>query len=434
MQQEPNIEIAAPALAASPGNSPVSSPASSAHNSPGSGRLSVVPPAIDNPQEGVIAQMLDQFRQNQIQMQDRLQELIAQNQQLQLEIAVLGGQVRAIPVQGEQGVAPAVVPVVRQWPEVPTLENIMRDNIPVDDTYIINKPPNGALSEADKSNIKPPKLDLQEVNDIDSLMKFTRGVVHYFTTGGEKPITAFLSVEVMEILVRIFDLKMEAFVALSPQCQVYEFLKAFWRKPNENARTLIANIKAVELVPGSKKDSIRVAVTKFIVDMEKKLGKVEFTKSLLDEIKKQVFIKNWEADFKATNYTSYQEFFDHLKAKAFEYETSKLDLEELKSSKSKPNSNNKNGNGKIAVDKIDEKGKPGKRKGVPQCNLCNGEHWAFDLNNDWTKPYGDHIKWTCPTKDSYGKDILKAAWEKRADQAIKRKQKYAEKAARKNKA
>jgi hypothetical protein len=328
----------------------------------------------------------------------------------------------------------AVIPVVQVLPELPVgtvLRNRKETIVVVPDDMII-RPYNGQLTDVEKANLKPPVVLMEDVNTMkpSDWINFARSLVHYYNCGGEKPITAILGERLVGSLASQFSRTVSELVSLSRQLLTYEFLKVWWEKPDEDANRMIEDIKKLELLPAVK-GSVEIVVNAFIQEM-KKTATGEFTKAMLDVIKSRVFIENWSGDFKTKSYYCYQDFYDHLLLLAKNYDTSNNQTVELKSSKGRQDNKKKGKAGGGGSNTPVEEKKTEKKTDKPKkaCQVCGkDDHWAFALDNDYSKPYGPHVNWTCPVVSTKGEDVKKQVWNARSEQYHKRHAKWAAKGA-----
>ena len=70
-------------------------------------------------------------------------------------------------------------------------------------------------------------------------MDFAAELVEYYSSGGLKPISSILDSRVTDALAKLFGMTTDAFKALTTQRQVYEFLKAFWTRPDDDSYTCL---------------------------------------------------------------------------------------------------------------------------------------------------------------------------------------------------
>jgi hypothetical protein len=112
---------------------------------------------------------------------------------------------------------------------------------------------------------------------------------------------------------------------------------------------------------------------------------------------------------------------------AKKYDTSDNQTMELRSSKPTPRQDKQKkgkaggggNNPPVEEKKIEDKPKE-------TCKLCGKDgHWAFDKINDYSKPYGDHVNWTCPDVGTKSKEVKQQVWDARVSQYNKRKAKRA---------
>ena len=324
------------------------------------------------------------------EMAQAQQTIQAQNlliQQLQTNAVPV---VPAVPVQKLPGLTEGTV-----------LRNGKGDVISVDESlYIVKTVGAQVMSPEARNAIATPVLLMKDVLQMEAAdyLKFAAALCHYYTVGGEKPITAFIGADMIEGLAMRFGLTVSDFGNLTRQLQIYEFLKAWWVKPEDNASITIEAIKKIELLP-AKKGNVQMVVGIFIAAM-KKVVTHEFTKPLLDAIRNQVFIKNWIDDFKTKSYSSFNDFYKHLMDLAKEYDDSNQQVKNLESSKPRPDRNEKakNGNGAAKSPTVKEENKTQEKKEIiPKCKMCGQKgHWTFDSKTDYSKPFGDHIVWSCP--------------------------------------
>ena len=151
-----------------------------------------------------------------------------------------------------------------------------------------------------------------------------------------------------------------------------------------------------------------------------KLVTVQFTKDILKLIMGQVFISQWENEFKAKTFDTFKAFYDFIQEMAKTYDISDSNSMKLTSSYKSKNSNGRNG-AKNANGADKNNGAAGgagngrSKKRDPKCLLCGGSHWAFKLHQDkgaYANPYGDgaFIQWECPEAPKKKDEVKAAAW------------------------
>lgn len=344
------------------------------------------------------------------------QTIVQQEQEIQqLQLNAVPPVAQAIPVvQNLLGLAPGTL-----------LKNGRGDVIHVDDLYFVTIPVNAnAMSAEARSAIVTPKIEWDNMPKMTrgDWMRFAASLAHYWRVGGDKPITAFLEMRLIEALASRFDMTVSDLGAMDRQLQIYEFLKAWWEKPEDNAQMTIVEIKKIELLPAVK-GNVQMVVGAFVAAM-KKVVTHAFTKPLLDAIRNQVFIKNWLDEFKTKPYSSFEDFYDHLKLLAKNYDDTTQQVQVLESSKPRQQEKAKNGNGGGKPLVKEEKKTQEKEKMKAKCKLCDGEHWAFALDTDYSKPFGSHIKWTCPevSNGKYTEEQKKKVYSDRQYQVARRKE------------
>jgi len=395
------------------------------------GSSASIPPAVNLTMEDLMREM--QLSNQRFQQLDA--RLIQQEQELiQAKDNFNQAQQELVNLQNQMPAAAVAIPVVQVLPELPAgtvLRNRKEIIVVVPDDMII-RPYNGQLTDVEKANLKPPVVLMEDVNTMkpSDWINFARSLVHYYNCGGEKPITAILGERLVGSLASQFGKNVSELVSLSRQLLTYEFLKVWWEKPDEDANRMIEDIKKLELLPAVK-GSVEIVVNAFIQEM-KKTATGEFTKAMLDVIKSRVFIENWNGDFKTKSYSSFQDFYDHLLLLAKNYDTSNNQTVELKSSKGRQDNKKKGKAGGGGSNTPVEEKKTEKKTDKPKkaCQVCGkDDHWAFALDNDYSKPYGPHVNWTCPVVSSKGEDIKKQVWNARSEQYNKRHAKWAAKGA-----
>ena len=343
------------------------------------------------------------------------QTIVQQEQEIQqLQLNAVPPVVQAIPVaQNLPGLASGTL-----------LKNGRGDVIHVDNAYFVNTVNMNAMTAEARNAIVTPTIDWDNMPKMTrgDWMRFAASLAHYWTVGGDKPITAFLDMNLIEALAARFEITVKALGDLDRQLQIYEFLKAWWEKPEDNAQMTIVEIKKIELLPAVK-GNVQMVVGAFVTAM-KKVVTHAFTKPLLDAIRNQVFIKNWLDEFKTKPYSSFEDFYDHLKLLAKNYDDTTQQVQVLESSKPRQQEKAKNGNGGGKPPVKEEKKTQGKEKMKAKCKLCDGEHWAFALDTDYSKPFGDHIKWTCPevSNGKYTVEQKRKVYSDRQDQVARRKE------------
>jgi uncharacterized coiled-coil protein SlyX len=414
-------------------------------NNPPLGSAAIIPPAAVPTLEDLMRLLQEsqaRFQQLETRMQQQdvvigQQDVRLQQQQVEMnqtKVELNQAQGELLNLQNVNAVPAAAIPVVQELPELAAgtvLENRKKVVVVVSDDMII-RAFTGTLTDIEKANLKPPVIKSEDVNTMkpSDYMSFARSMVHYYNVGGEKPISAILDEGLVGTLAGQFGMSVTALANLSRQLLIYEFLKVWWEKPDDDATSLIEDIKKIELLPAVK-GSVEMVVNAFVKDM-KRIVVCAYTKSMLDVIKNRVFIENWKSEYMTQSYSSYQDFYDHLLSLAKKYDTSNNQTVELRSSKSTPRQDKQKkgkgggGNNTPLEEKKDE-GKPDKPKKA--CQLCGKEdHWAFALTNDYSKAYGDHVNWTCPEVSTKSKEVKQQVWDARVSQHNKR---YAKWAARK---
>ena len=146
------------------------------------------------------------------------------------------------------------------------MKNGRGDVIFVEEHYFIRDPPAPhAMSEAEKSSIKAPQIK-EEIAKMDGAkwLLFAQEVAFYYKRGGEKPIASYVSSKNLELLALKFHMELSAFLALTPQKQVYQFLKSFWEKPEERPGQLLEDIRKIELLPAAK-GNVEMVVLEFMM-------------------------------------------------------------------------------------------------------------------------------------------------------------------------
>ena len=357
-------------------------------------------------------------------IENSLQLIREQSQRTEAALAAL--QSTGVPVVAAVAPpAPIIQPLLGE-PAGTVLKNGKGEVIVVEEAMFIQPFPAGAMTETARAMKPTPDLSTKLIESMTPLMwmRYAQLFAAYYTTGGQKPISSFWDPDVIETLADRFKITVTELNALTPQKQVYEILKAYWKKPDDNAKELVATIHTVELLPAIK-GNVQTVVSKFVVGMRKIMTGV-FTKALLDEVKKRVYIKEWIEDYKTKNYATFEDFYDHLKELAKEYDESTQPLPALTSTKVKNGNGNgngnkngnANGNGKRTAD-----GDPKNQSDdqAPKCSLCGGSHWALQQGNDYDKPYGKDIKWACPDAGKVSDDTKRKAWESRVKLIQKRR-------------
>jgi len=337
-----------------------------------------------------------------------IQQLQQQNDQLALRVN-----------QIENPINPAIEPVIQTLLGVDpgtVLINAAGDRVRVDEKMFIRPPAANALSEEAKAQIKAPELkesDLHKMNP-HSWVVYAALFAHYYTIGGEKPISTLWEPLVLQTFSRAAQLTVTELVDLGAQRQVYEMLKVFWRRPEDNSQDLIKGIREIELLPGEKGNMV-ILVNLFTAKMSTMLPAETFTKPLLDAVRNQVFIREWVADYKTKTYSSYNDFYDHLQTLAKDYDLAKQIVKPLTSNKAPPKEKEKEKNQKTKNQDRPQDRTPDQNK-KKVCLLCGKDHYAFALGNDYSKAYSDQVKWECPHLGSYSEELRKKAWEDRKNQ------------------
>ena len=375
-----------------------------------------LPQPVTNEQlHGLFQQMQQQMQQMQ-QMADLLANSTQQIQQLQEQIEELKNPM--VPV-----IAPVIQQLLGEEPDF-ILYNMVGDVIMVEERMFIRPPAANALSDEAKAQLKPPNLkseDLVEMTPkkwIDYIAKFS----HYYTIGGEKPASTFWEALVMQTMTETLRMTVTDFVSLTPQKQVYSMLKVFWRRPEEDSHQLIQGIRGIECLPGAK-GNMHVVVSYFVSRMRTVLPASTFTKTLLDGVRNQVFIREWVDEYKTKTYFSYEDFYNHLKELAISYDSSIQRVKELTSTKPTKEKEKE----KKEKNEKNEKNPDRPQDRTRKCLLCKGDHYAFKLDNDYGKEYNDQILWECPNIKGYGPDLRKIAWDSRKAQIARKKKQKAEK-------
>ena len=111
------------------------------------------------------------------------------------------------------------------------------------------------------------------------------------------------------------------FSILSNQLLIYEILKMWYVKAQNDLSKLFQDIKGIKLMPTDDKGSMEFLTILFIQSMEK-LVTVEFTKDILKLIMGQVFISQWENEFKAKTFDTFKAFYDFIRNLARIYDIS----------------------------------------------------------------------------------------------------------------
>ena len=185
------------------------------------------------------------------------------------------------------GVTAVPVPVVINLPELPigtVLKNRNGDTVDVITAfYIITPPIAGTISELAQTQIEVPKLDIKKVKagmDGQSWLAFARALVQYWNVGGNKKITAFIDHEIIGALAMLLKFSTNDFATLSNQLLIYEILKMWDVKPQNDLSKLFQDIKGIKLLPTEENESMEFLTIFFIQSMEK-LVTVPFTKDIL---------------------------------------------------------------------------------------------------------------------------------------------------------
>jgi hypothetical protein len=361
--------------------------------------------------------------------ENQLEQLLAMVQQLQQQQLVFANQITDANLQIQQlkdanppniVVVPQVQHLVGEDPDY-VLYNSVGDVTKVEERHFIRPPPDGSISEIVKANLKVPTLGKKDLlMSPNDWLDYAAKLANYYNIGGEVSVTTFWDPIVLSALCRTFKLSVSEFVQLTKQRQVYQFLKVFWKKPVDNTNDLISAIKGVALHP-AEKGSMLVSTNLFVVEMETVIPEGLFTKALLDTVRNQVYIKEWMGHFKLETYDSFRRFYDHLERLAKEYDDSTQPVKALSSTKSQKEKNEKN----------EKEEKDSARDRTPKeggkCLLCNGNHYAFALTNDYDKDYGDHVTWECSKHATYSLQLKKNAWEERQKQHARNKKKSLDK-------
>ena len=177
-------------------------------------------------------------------------------------------------------------------------------------------------------------------------------------------------------------------------------------------------------------------LTIFFIQAMAKLVTVPYTKDIMKLIMGQVFISQWENEFKAKTFESFKDFYEFIQELALKYDVSDSNSMKLTSSYKAKNGNGANGakssNGN-GTEKSNGAAAGGtgnggaKIKREPKCVLCGGPHWAFkliQLKGSYNKPYGDFIEWECPTADKQTVANKTAAWNARCKEVKDRNLAY----------
>lgn len=412
-------------------------------NNPPLGTPANIPPAAPTMEDLMRLLQESQVRFQQLETRIQQQDVVIGQQDVRLQqqevemnqtkVDLNQAQSDLLNLQNVNPVPVAPIPVVQVLPELPAgtvLRNRKEVVVVVSDDMII-RAFTGTLTDIEKANLKPPVIKSGDVNTMkpSDYVGYARSMAHYYNVGGEKPISAILDEGLVGTLAGQFGMSVTELANLSRQLLVYEFLKVWWEKPDEDATSLIEDIKKIELLPAVK-GSAEMVVNAFIKDM-KKIVVCDYTKSILDVIKNRVFIENWKSEYMVKSYSSYQDFYDHLLSLAKDYDTSNNQTVELRSSKTTPRQDNKKkekgGGNNTPVEEKRTEGKSDKPKKA--CQLCGKEdHWAFAITNDYSKPYGNHVNWTCPEVSKKSDEVKQQVWDARVNQHNKR---YAKWAARK---
>ena len=327
--------------------------------------------------------------------------------------------------------AAIIVEPVITLPELPAgviLKNRNGDTVDVTPSfYIITPPVAGTISELAQTQIEVPKLDAKKVKagmDGGSWLAFARALVQYWNVGGNKKITAFIDNEIIGALAMLLKFSTNDFAALSNQLLIYEILKMWYVKPQNDLSKLFQDIKSIKLLPTEEKGSMEF-LTIFFIQAMSKLVTVPYTKDIMKLIMGQVFISQWENEFKAKTFESFKDFYEFIQELALKYDVSDSNTIKLTSSYKSKNGNGanggKNGNnhdkGNDAAAGGAGNGNGGaKPKREAKCVICGQSHWAFKLHQDkgaYSKPFGDHIKWECPDVNKKSDEIKTAAWNAR---------------------
>ena len=289
------------------------------------------------------------------------------------------------------GAATMIPEPVMNLPELPAgtvLKN--RNGDPVDvipSFYIITPPIAGTISELAQTQIEVPKLDEKKVKagmDGGSWLAFARALVQYWNVGGNKKITAFIDNEIIGALAMLLKFSTNDFATLSNQLLIYEILKMWYVKPQNDLSKLFQDIKGIKLLPTEEKGSMEFLTIFFIQAMEK-LVTVPFTKDIMKLIMGQVFISQWENEFKAKTFELFKSFYDFIQNLAVKYDVSDSNTMKLSSSYKAKNGNGGNGakssnsngteksNG-AAAGGAGNGGNGAFKKRDPKCVLCGGNH------------------------------------------------------------
>jgi hypothetical protein len=282
-----------------------------------------------NTSEGDVLQEENQEVENPvINQNDQMGPVMAMLNQLQQQLVNAQAEITAL--KNKEAVPPEPEPEVQPLlgePAGTILRNGRGDVIFVEEHYFIRDPPAPhAMSEAEKSSIKAPQIK-EEIAKMDGAkwLLFAQEVAFYYKRGGEKPIASYVSSKNLELLALKFHMELSAFLALTPQKQVYQFLKSFWEKPEERPGQLLEDIRKIELLPAAK-GNVEMVVLEFMMRVKTVMNGVAFTKQLLGVIRDQVLIEDWVAEFATRKYNSYQDFYNHLRDLAVEYDQSTLTL------------------------------------------------------------------------------------------------------------
>ena len=335
---------------------------------------------------------------------------------------------------------PAEVPVVQQLVgEAPDLTLHSREGevVRVEERMLVRPPEAGAMSEQARALIEEPKLKQDSIKDTTPVkwLDYAAKLAGYYTAGGVRSVSTFWDSSVLQALSETFGMSVSELVSLTSQRQVYQLLKASWTKPEDGTVALLEGVRKVELNPGEK-GSMLLLVSLFTSQMRVRAPAGQFTKALLDSVRGQVRTYQWRDEFKTKTYSSYEDFYSHLKELATAYDQSKQQVQQPTSFDPKRSRKKGSGSEDRTRDHGGEKARTQDKSGdrtpsqsVKKCLLCGGEHWAFALGSDYTKDYSDQVKWECPSLDRCGVELRRRAWESRKEQVARRKKAFERKKA-----
>ena len=264
-----------------------------------------------------------------------IRQLLLENSINHDRISALELDLAAASRRDDAAVIPEPVITLPELPAGTILKNRNGDTVDVTPSfYIITPPIAGTISELAQTQIEVPKLDAKKVKagmDGGSWLAFARSLVQYWNVGGNKKITAFIDNEIIGALAMLLKFTTNDFAALSNQLLIYEILKMWYVKPQNDLSKLFQDIKSIKLLPTEEKGSMEF-LTIFFIQAMAKLVTVPFTKDIMKLIMGQVFINQWENEFKAKTFETFESFYEFIQKLARNYDVSDSNTMKLTSS------------------------------------------------------------------------------------------------------